>query len=1335
MTEMADTSPAFSSEACRLETSARAKIQTDRIGNIHILKNDQIPADRGKFSGVSVDVVYGAWAKLLRSYVYSDTISFATLLSFDDDNAKGVCDKGNSFSIKVDDARIFQYHNTLERAWGEWLPDLYQDISSHGFQETQINTAVHLWAAPQDLGAQGRKKYTGDALAQCFDVILSVGSIDWASNMALQYRSSKICDSYAKSIARTFETILVELALKDGGNFGQIDSVSKEDKELIRSWNTRDLYASPSALHDLIRATALLKPGSEAICAWDGSMTYAELEATSSTVAHELIREGLCLGDMIPFAFEKSRWTVVAILAIMKAGGAFVPLLPTFPRSRIEDIMTSVGAKMVVTSRQYRSLFAEMGTKVVEVSAQTAYTQLEDRADDIRLPTVGPRNTVFVLFTSGSTGKPKGVVHEHGPIGTHAICAGEAMGYHNARVFAFASHIFDISILDMTTTLVFGGCVCIPSEEDRVNNISEVMNRMKVDLALLTPSVANLLRPDDVTTLKTLICAGECYKEEIIRRLKGKVRLLNSYGPAETQFTHLRYVDNDDETSRTLTIGPLLDTAICVLVDPSNHDHLVPIGGVGEVLVASTTLARGYLNDEEKTRSAFITNPAWAAKLGFQDRIFYKTGDLLRYNVGSFDGQSDFVGRKDTQIKIRGQRVEVGEVEHHLARIPGLALSIVVFPNQGCFSGQLVAVVQLGKSNSPRVSAESITIDTDQPLSIDTLRKHLSKTLPDYTLPSECLTITKMPLTTSCKVDRRAVEAWIGSLDSTPLGIGQGHKEVKFDTSPLNTAETTAQAISAAVAEMVASRDPQGYQLQGQDFVLQNSGINSIQIMSLSMFVRKSYGVKIPMEHFYSSSSTVRTLANLIDGQDGSENGVSDLNLSKEIELHTADLFGNFNPKAIDPATRHIFMTGASGYLGAGILQDLLSKPGINVYALVRCSSASEGFESVSQKAKSHGWWQSDYTSRLHVWPGDLTQPRLGLSDGHFHSLQHGVAHHTYIDSIIHNGARVHYNTDYDGLKSTNLHPCTELLSILHSSPTLQTFIYVSGGRRPTFLDDEAESRNALLASQTNGYSQSKFVAESLVRNCMTHPAFANKNLHIVQPGYIIGSPARGVANLTDFIWRLVAACLEIGAYNADEQDHWLFIADVDAVAGAVVSPLFQKRVESKSTGGSASNSINRIRTGLPFSTLWHTLQHKFGYSLRSLPQAEWLSSIEAMVLAAGPEHPLFPLLATLEKSAGSVGTDEVVPEQYLASSERVEEAVLKNVQWLIEGGFLPKPEGKKDEREIAEGGVGSEEDGTGKVSDERSSSESSSLSLEASEAGTSPLEQDEKSGLKQIGG
>ncbi|KAL8833240.1 MAG: hypothetical protein Q9170_004404, partial [Blastenia crenularia] len=1231
----------FFSVACRIDTLVRSASKTDKAENISIFQDDQFPLSFDKLSSLPIDLVYGTWAKLLHSYVYKDTISFGLLSTSEDEDARDMRES----SFRYDTARICQYHDFSERNWGEWSPDAYRDISRKTLEETQINTAICLRGARQMCESHPQEKSTG---------------------------SEPIQDS----IARTFQTILLEIVTHHGHDLRRISLISKPDREQIRMWNDRELYNCTSSLHGLIEATCLAKPDSEAICAWDGSMTYAELHTLSSDVARRLIRAGVCLGDMIPFAFEKSKWTVVALLAILKAGGAFVPLLPTHPKQRLEDIIASVQAKVVLTSEQYLGLFGDISAQVMEVSAATIHVQSDCGTDDVCFPNVGPRDVVFILFTSGSTGKPKGVVHEHGPISTHAIMHGEAMGYHGARVIQFAAHVFDLSILDMTTTLIFGGCICIPSEEDRVNNISEVMNRMTVDLAMLTPSFANLLRPDDLTTLKTLICCGECYKEEIVNRWKGKIRLINCYGPAETQFTNLRDIEDDNDTTRpSLTVGPLLPTAICVLVDPSNHDRLVPIGGVGELLVAATTLARGYLNDEHKTNAAFISNPLWAAELGFQAERFYKTGDMLRYNVGSFDGQLDWVGRKDSQIKIHGQRFEVGEIEHHLARIPGLAASLVAFPDQGCFSGQLVAVVQMETPYSPRVTTEPLEISgLDRSLSTDTVRAHLLKTLPSYAVPSECLTIERMPLTSNCKLDRKTVDSWLGSLVSRPSIGDQVAVEAKADISPLEAHETTAHAISGAVADMVASRDvEQGLQLQGHDFVLQSSGMDSIQVMSLSMFVRKSYGVKLAMDHFHSSSSTIRSLAYLIDQEDEpADSGTSGLDLVKEIESHLAKLLDDIKPIPKQLRARRVLLTGASGYLGSGIVHKLLSESNVDVYALMRYASTADGLDVIASNAKAHGWWRADYAARLHIWPGDLTKPKLGLGDGHLQYFEMGNEQHMYIDTIIHNGARVHYNTDYHGLKATNLHPTRELLSLLAGSPNISTFIYVSGGRCLTFEEDETD--NALLrASDTNGYGQSKFVSESIVRKCMDHAAFASKYLHIVQPGYIIGSPSNGIANLTDFIWRLVAGCLEIGAYNAEESNHWLFIADVDRVAEAITQPIFANSLSNEQT--SASSRTNRIRDGFPFAALWHLLEHDFGYTLQPLPQKEWLSRLEALVLAAGPTHMLFPLLATLEKSAGNVGTPEDVPTRYRESSLRALDAAKANVRYLISQGFFVAPE------------------------------------------------------------
>ncbi|KAL8699917.1 MAG: hypothetical protein Q9201_005727 [Fulgogasparrea decipioides] len=1087
--------------------------------------------------------------------------------------------------------------------------------------------------------------------------------------MFIRTRSSNIPIAYARSIAKTLQTVLIELALGSEPDIRQINLVSNEDKQTIMSWLPKQLHSNTNPVHKLVELTTLSKPDSEAICAWDGSLTYAELDAVSSNVARQLIRAGVLVGDLIPFAFEKSLWAVVATCAILKAGAAFVPLDPGHPRARLEQILDTVKARLVVTSKCSQQLFLNLGKHAIVVSAHTAYTQPDGDPDDVTLPSVGPQDPAFVLFTSGSTGQPKGMIHEHGPVSSHALTQGKMMGY-DRRVFQFSAHTFDMSVHDMFSTLIVGGCICIPSEEDRLNNTAEVMNRMGVEYAFLTPSVASLLRPDDIFTLKILACGGECYRQEIIHHWKGKIQLINLYGPAETGTTHLRFLDHDDSTSRTESVGYSIPTVLCILVDPENHDRLSPIGAVGEVLVAATTLARGYINNEAQNQALFVSNLAWAEEMGLKDRRFYKTGDLLRYNVGSFDGKYDWVRRKDAQIKFHGQRMEVGEVEYHLTGIPGVAMSAVVLPEQGCFSGQLAAVVQMPSSSSTRINKDSLCLDPCQTLSIQAVKEHLSKTLPGYMIPTQCLVVGSMPLTPSGKVDRKSVKAWLESMTSNPGSPASA--AVPIETSPLTEEEITAHSISAAVAEITASRDKnQGIQFQGRDFLLQSCGIDSIQIISLSMFVQKTYGVRIPMRILFSSTITVRDLARMIDDKDRPFEDTSDgTHLLTEIEMHASELLssiktpGPVSQRFGGPSTvQSVFLTGSSGYLGSGILRDLLQRPEIEVFALTRSPSLAEGFEQIETRARSHGWWQESYASRVHVWKGDLTLPHLGLSNEHLQRLR--GERHPCIDTIIHNGAKVHYNLDYETLKASNVYPTKELLSIASGASSLSTFIYISGGRQPSAVA-MSESTHALQASNTNGYGQSKFVAERLVRKCMNHAAFEAKRLKIIRPGYIIGSPRNGIANQTDFIWRLIAGCVEIGAYDEDEESHWLFISDIDRVSEVATCGLTEPNTIP-------SCGTAQVLDGILFSDLWALLRRDFGYALKPLGKVRWLQSLEATIQGEGESHKLFPLLHTLEAMAGKIGSKEY-PSNSIERNDRVKDAIRANVRHLIEVGFLEPP-------------------------------------------------------------
>ncbi|KAL8870810.1 MAG: hypothetical protein Q9174_003228 [Haloplaca sp. 1 TL-2023] len=1194
-----------------------------------------------------------AWAVLLRSYIDSDSVSFgissdkkSTVLSREQSHGSGSLDAPEIRSI-------LQYHAVLGRNWYDWAPDTQSIISESKAQALPVNTAIrHCEATRLRCGLTDVSK-TGETV-NWVDVEVLVESGPESRLICLKTRNSTISSFYGDSIARTFRSIIVQSKSYRASICCSQEKVSPEDKQLLKSWHHKEQYSNPTCLHQIVGLTVDSKPNEQAICAWDGVMTYAELDKASTDLAKHLIRSGVQVRDLVPFSFEKSRYAVVAALAIVKAGAAFVPLDPNHPSERLKEIIDTVHAKLVVTSPMWETNYIELGKKTVVVSPEHMETLGQDK---VTLPDVSPQDGAFVLFTSGSTGQPKGMLHDHAAAVTHAVANGESMGYYG-RVFQFSAFTFDMAVWDMFSTLILGGCICIPSSEDRLNNISQAMNSLGVEFAFLTPSVASLLQPDDIRSLKRLACGGEVFRQEIIQRWKDKVELMNQYGIAEVGTIAVRHLNHDAPTSRVRTVGHTLPTLHSILVDPDDHDRLVPIGAIGELMVTGTSLSRGYINSETKNRSSFIKGPAWAAELGLEDRVFYKTGDLLQYNVGSFDGQMDFVKRKDGQLKYHGQRMEAGEVEHHLNEIPGVLVSTLVLPDRGCFSGQLVAAVQMSSSGEQKARREPLRVDPTQKLPAGVVKAHLSKSLPGYMIPAECVVIGNMPYTPSCKVDRKAVQAWLQSLKSRPDQATL--EESRIEMSPLAEYETTAKAISRRISDMIAARDEgQGVQLEGHDFLLQSSGVDSIQTASLAMFVQNEFGIKLPISVLLKSGSTVRDVARAID--QNSVASIEMVDLAREVEFHSQGLLPSDNGKLA--MIRNVFLTGASGYLGSTILQKLLEGSAVRVTVLTRCPSIAEASEQMKRRAVRHGWWREMYTSRIDIWQGDLIEPGLGLNAECFDRLcGKSGGQVPCIDAIIHNGAKVHYSLDYEALKAANLQSTKNLLSVASNTSTISSFVYISGGRPPSAIE-LSETEDAIEAESGNGYTQSKFVAEYLVRRCMASPAFAAKSVRIIRPGYIIGSPQNGIANPTDFIWRLIAGCVEIQAYNEDDDDKWLFISDVGHVADVATSSIIQEQP-------CMSKGVDQILDGISLSSLWNVMIEQCGYVLRPLKHAQWLHLLKSAILDRGESHLLFPLLHTLEAGEGRIGSNDA-PNQNAETSHRVEDAIRANVQHLVRTGFL----------------------------------------------------------------
>lgn len=487
----------------------------------------------------------------------------------------------------------------------------------------------------------------------------------------------------------------------------------------------------------------------------------------------------------MPLCFDKSKWYPIANLAVLKAGGACTAIDPTHPPGRLQRILDATRATVVLTVPKHEKLFS--GFELVVVSVPGAVRSGSLRLEKRIMRRARPHDTAFVVFTSGSTGVPKGIVQSHASYASSIAATTSvftAPSRPRRRHLQFAAHTFDNCLSDMFVTLSTGGCVCIPSEQQRLDDLEGAIEAMGVNQAELTPTVAGLLRPDRVAaTLDTLAMTGENATPAVIEAWASRVdRLLNIYGPAEaTILTTVK--DNLSHDTHPLDIGRPVGGHAWI-VDPRDTDRLVPLGSVGEILLEGPYVSDGYLSQRKETSLAFIPPPRWAVSTMHTHHgsgRFYRTGDLARYNP---DGSIRLVGRNDTQIKLRGQRVELAGIEHHISSSERVQHAAVLFPGSGPWHKSLVAVVVLSRSNlvagpstvslgSGGIASVIRLVQTNSQdggtvrRQVERLREELGRSLPVYMLPTMWLVVESIPLLSSGKLDRKLLKAFVESMSSS----------------------------------------------------------------------------------------------------------------------------------------------------------------------------------------------------------------------------------------------------------------------------------------------------------------------------------------------------------------------------------------------------------------------------------------------------------------------------------------------------------------------------------------------------------------------------------------
>lgn len=568
---------------------------------------------------------------------------------------------------------------------------------------------------------------------------------------------------FASSLLHTFDHVLTSIASSSSQSIEQTSFCSEHDLHLIKGFTQDISEPNHTLLHDLCMEHARLTPDAEAICSWDGNMTYRELDEATSKLAKYLVDLGVGPETFVLSCFEKSKWPIVARLAILKAGAAYISVDATDPPVFLNSVIDRVNAQIMLVSPTYESKFTSMVSTLVAITPEMLAS--------LSLPE-GPLCTnvqsfdaCLILFTSGSTGQPKGIIQEHRSYATAVqdYIALMGMGPHS-RVFQFDDYAFDISNNDYLTALAAGGCCCVPTPEKTIPAFITNVNALRANTTFLTPTTAARLDPRDVPTLELVCMGGEPMSNDLLQRWSGHVKLVNQYGMGEAA-TFCAYNDNPGPGENAV-VGRAGSGAIWIS-NPASPELPMPVGAVGEILIEGPHLSRGYLDDIcLKPDVGFLkTTPKWIADLhpSRSETKIYRSGDLGRYR---HDGTVEHLGRKDTLIKLNGSRIESTEVEYVLRKsltTGDFALVDLLGNIDGVDDPELTSFIYLADNpmnlvpESPDDAMSFLPIMERHSINarVASMKANICATLPEHMLPSLFLLVDKIPRTRSNKTDRR----------------------------------------------------------------------------------------------------------------------------------------------------------------------------------------------------------------------------------------------------------------------------------------------------------------------------------------------------------------------------------------------------------------------------------------------------------------------------------------------------------------------------------------------------------------------------------------------------
>lgn len=973
----------------------------------------------------------------------------------------------------------------------------------------------------------------------------------------------------------------------------------------------KDDYPFHQTIIDLIEEQVQLVPDKVALIYQDKTLTYREMDQVANQVANYMKS---CVNikpdDRIGLMMDRSDRLIIALLAIMKTGAAYVPMPPLYPEDRLKNIAEDSQISLLLTEHA----FEEMAHKISKNPLTWEDISWKTSSSERPIRDLQPHHLMYVMFTSGSTGRPKGVAVEHiNVVNALSFFIEQVIPQSTGHMLAISTYAFDISVLEIFSILITGNTLVVASQEDQLNPESIVALILKHDISVVqtTPSTWSML-VDTANWSKvkpmTIICGGEYLTPSLGKTLlKGNHIICNVYGPTETTIwitCKMIYTEADLYTIG----GPIANTDIYII----NNGNIQPINEIGEICVGGKGLSRGYLGQPALTATKFIAHPL---KKG--EKI-YKTGDLGKWLE---NGEIEYAGRIDDQVKIRGYRIELQEIEDKISNLKNIEKAVVRVKSDSDYDKKLIAFLEYPQEDLDDKSKNNL---------IKKFREELTHSLPVYMIPHDFVIMKKLPLNDNGKIDKKVL---LENYTKTAVTCDET-KEFK------NNLEKTIFKIWTEVLQYPF--------IEVHDNFFELGG-HSLLLAKLYNRLPSAYREKITLQDLF-IHKTIESQAEIIQERinKNQSNAKDYLNeemihqLLKDAKLvPEIEVIGHVDGSLMN-SPQHVLLTGANGFVGVHVIEELMKQTDATVYCLIRGENEQIGLKRLHQAFEQFlipTHWLA--TNRIKVVTGDLNKPLLGFTEEQFNSLA------KTIDCIYHSGSSVNFIEPYSIIRKANILGLQEIIKFasagkikpvsLFSTSAVFSFGHQFTNKKWVTENDDIH-QDLEAVSRDLGYVQSKWVMEQIMQKA------EEKGVPVIifRLGYALSNSKTGSTAVYQWWSALVKSCIANKAYPSilgfKSQ-----LVPVDYMAKSIVHISRQKDALGKKF------HLTPLPEGdVSINDFFDRINEYFGFEMKPLPYTQWLN-----LWKDNEEDPLYPLLGMFtDKVHGDATLKEVYQNTYYYDAE-----------------------------------------------------------------------------------